>query len=131
MITLLDDRVINPDEVTFNRNIYHFTYRGEDITNLIRRADKRAMVDNFDDDIENQRLYVEKYVRENGVLPPEVGSTSTWAIFFDQLATDPLDAPLDALDTAVEKAFSSSGFRTLAIIGGLLVVVVLVVAVKK
>lgn len=53
---------------------------------------------------------------------------STGSILAQQLINDPLAAPLDALDSAVNKVFDSSGVKTILMIG--LLALVVVVAVK-
>lgn len=61
-------------------------------------------------------------IRNGGAL-----ETSTTAIFIDQLITDPLAAPLDALDSGVSKLFESSGVKsllTIAIVGILAFVII-------
>ena len=64
------------------------------------------------------------YVRNGAAL-----DDSTASIFIDQLLTDPLAAPLDALDSAVKKVFDSNGIKTILLVA--VVAVVLVVAVKS
>lgn len=53
---------------------------------------------------------------------------STLEIFLGQLATAPLDAPLDALDSAVDRIFDSKGVWLLLAVG---VGVLLIVAIAK
>lgn len=62
------------------------------------------------------------YVRHGAAL-----NDSTAGIFLDQILTDPLDAPLDALDAGVKKLFDSEGIKTILTIAVIGVVVVLVV----
>ena len=111
-ISLIDGRKVDMDAVTFGKD-YHFFLNAEDITNQIRRADK-AKFPGFDIEVDNERIYVEKYVRQHGTLPPEVGSDSIWWNFKEQILTDPLDAPLEALDAGVNKLFASSGIKIIA-----------------
>lgn len=120
LITLLDNRTVDTDNVSFNRDIYHFRLNdtGEDITAKIRRRDKENNWTGFDATKDNERLYVENYVLEHGVLPPTVGSTSTWAVLANQLLTDPLGAPLEAADAAWEQVVSSTGVKGLLLVGG-------------
>ena len=127
-ITLLDSRVIDIAAINFDPSDYSFTVwyadgnGKENITTLIRRADKLRFAD-FDGDFYNNLLYVQKYQREhNGQLPPDVGSTSIWANFVEQILTDPLAAPLATLDNLVDQIFSSTGVKTILIVaGGLLI----------
>jgi len=52
---------------------------------------------------------------------------STLEIFLNQLATNPLDAPLDTLDDAVSKLFDSKGVWTLLLVGVAIVIAIAVV----
>jgi len=99
-IELLDGSTVDTDFLRFDEEHYHF-YLGsggnaQDLTDLIRRADKLAIVEDFDVEKENERIYVEKYWREHKELPPEIGSDSVWWNFTEQILTDPLDAPFKA-----------------------------------
>lgn len=100
MLTLLDGSSVDSDFLRFDPEHYHF-YLGtgadaQDLTDLIRRSDKEALIENFDVEKENERIYVEKYFREHGKLPPDIGSDSVWWNFQDQILTDPLKAGVDA-----------------------------------
>lgn len=102
-IVLLDGRTVNGDNIAFHPDTYHFTLNAEDVTDQIRRSDKHALVPNFDDDIENTRVFTENYTAAHGQPPNPIGSTSTAVNFFNQIATNPLGAPIDAL---------TAGFKT-------------------
>lgn len=129
--TLLDGRTVAMGDITFNPAIHHFYLGTEDITSQLKRADK-LQFDGFDTETENSRLFVEKYMREhNGQLPPEVGSTSVWWQFKELLITDPLGAPLDALDSGIQKLWSSTGIKVMVAVAVVAVVVVLVVKFKR
>jgi hypothetical protein len=129
--TLLDGRTVAMGDIVFNPAIHHFYLGNEDITGLLKRADK-LQFDGFDTETENSRLYVEKYIREhNGALPPEIGSTSVWWQFKELLINDPLGAPLDALDSGISKLWSSTGIKVIVAAVAVLVVVVLVVKFKR
>lgn len=62
------------------------------------------------------------YVRNGAAL-----ETSTGVIFLDQVLTDPLAAPIDALNKGVKQLFDSSGVKSLLTVAVVAVVVVLVV----
>ncbi len=121
ILTTISGRHIESDAVEFDSSTYHFLYNSEDITDDLFRADKRTF-SGFSDDIENERKYKEKYARDHGgTSAPVVGSTSTLDIFANQILTDPLAAPVDAIDSAVKKLTNSSGIKTLAIVGVLII----------
>jgi hypothetical protein len=115
-ITLLDGRTEDTANIYFDPATYHFsdTATGEDLTNQIRRADKQNNWPNFDPYVDNQRIYNE--TRQGGVGPLGDLPTSTAGIFADQILTDPLAAPLDALSAGVKQVFASSGVKTLVIV---------------
>lgn len=125
MITLLDKRQVEESEFAFNKSNYHFTLRrtGEDVTNLIAREDKRALVPGFDDTKENYRLSVEKPVSGGGRQASENdlegATTNTAEIFGRQIIDDPLEAPLETLDSGVKKILSSSGIQTILVVAAL------------
>ena len=124
-IALLDGMSVDSKDIRFDSQNYHFFVGDNDITELIRRADKRALVPGFDDDIENRRVYAERVFTPDvqGDQPAPIGSTSTWGNFWNQVTTDPLDAPLDALDAGVKKLVASSGVQKIVIVAviGLLI----------
>lgn len=128
LVSFLDNRSADTGNINFDRGTYHFTLRdtGEDVTNQIRRADKEANWAGFDAATDNERLYVEKYIREHGTLPPDVGPTSTWAVLLNNLATDPLGAPLEVVNNAWNDVVNSSGVKGFALVGGLALVLYLV-----
>ena len=99
MIQLLDGSSLDSDFLRFDAEHYHFYLGNDDVTDLIRRADKLAWAERwdveFDVEFENERIYVEKYYRENGKLPPNVGSDSVWWNFTKLIVTDPLRAPIE------------------------------------
>lgn len=125
-ITLLDGTQVDTGNVSFNPVTYDFTLNsdGEDLTNLITVSDKRANWPNFDITAWNNMVYNQIYAQQNeGAAPPPVGSTSTLVNFTDQILTDPLAAPLSALNTGLGQIFSTSGVWVLIAlgIGGLLI----------
>lgn len=101
MITLLDGRIIDPAQISFDPATYLFTLDSEDITALISRADKLANWPQFDPVIDNTRLST-----GNPAIPL---NSSVASIFIDRLETDPLDAPLDAAANAFNTAFAAFG----------------------
>lgn len=95
-ITLISGRVVDTDNIAFDVPTHLFTLDGQDITDDIKRNDKRKFV-GFSDEQENLRWF-----KKNNPNAPETGSTSTLGLFWDQITTDPLDAPLDALDSGIQ-----------------------------
>jgi hypothetical protein len=125
-ITLRDGREVESNDLSFNRNIYHFTRRstGEDVTNLINRADKLRIVPDFDIDSDLLRSSRERPFSGGGRVvtgPQDIEplEESTAKIFAEQILNDPLDAPLDTLDAGVKKVFESTGVRTILIFAAL------------
>ena len=114
--TLTDGRQVDSTGIYFDANTYHFWLGSEDITNKVKRADKISNWAKFDATVDNERLYAEKYVRENGKQPPPVGSTSTFKLFVNQITTDPLSAPLEALDKGFKQISGNSTFRVIAVV---------------
>lgn len=99
-IALMDNRKIDLALLQFNPDTYHFTIGNEDITNLIRRADKVRIIPNFDVDRENLRVFNEG----TGAGSPPIGSTSTLTNFLQQITTDPLAAPIETAGRMIEGA---------------------------
>lgn len=128
IVSYVNGEVADVTGVLFDYETYQFTLNGRNITNLLRRADKLELIEGFDVVKENERIFIEKYLRENGRLPPQIGPTSTWKIFENLILTDPLDAPLDALDNAVDNAIARRSFQ---IVAGVAVVVMLLYVVHK
>jgi len=118
MIQLLDGRQVDKSSVFFDDSNYSFKLggTGEDITRLIRAIDKQTFA-GFDQTVYNEIVYVQHYqATHSGALPAGVGSTSTWGNFVNQLVTDPLAAPLQTFDSAVNQIFSSTGVKSLLIL---------------
>lgn len=117
-ITLLNGRQAWTEEITFDPGNYHFYWgaRNLDITDSMTREQKRTF-EGFDDETENRRLYADAH----GGQDFNTGDTTIWGNWWDQMTTDPLAAPLDALDTGVFKAFTSPGFIIVAIIAAFLI----------
>lgn len=96
-IKLLDGTTIDSAFLRFDPTYYQF-YLGQgadsqNLTNLIVRLDKMAIVPDFDIEKENERVYVEKYYEEHGQLPPEIGSDSVWVNFFELVRDDLTSVP--------------------------------------
>lgn len=127
---LIDGRQIDDSDVTFDSSSYHFFIpaTAEDITNVIYRRDKLRLVPDFDITKENYRLSAE--IGHGAKFGDEPLDESTTNALTDQLIHDPLGAPLAALDSGVKQLFSGSGIRTLLLIGGAVLVVVLVIKTK-
>lgn len=129
-ITLLTGAKIESQELTFDRNTYHFFFRGVDITDDIRRADKISIVPNFDVTKDNYRLSDEGPVTgQKGNYGLNDLDESTTRILVKQLATDPLGAPIESLNRTAEKFFALPGIQKILIVGA--IGAVLYIAVKK
>ncbi len=126
MITLTDGRQVDESHIVFDRATYHFTINSEDITNLIKPSDKMSNWNDFDISIDNTRLYNE---RRGGVGPVDNLNDSTTSILTDQLLTDPLGAPLDALDKGVNQIIKSRGIQIGLV--GVAVVLIIVALVER
>lgn len=98
-MTLLDGRTIDQSEVYFDPDALTWTAgNGEDLTWNLYFRDRQNFAD-FDVQAWNDKVYQARYAAEHGGQnPAPVGSTSTLANFWDQITTDPLDAPLDSLN---------------------------------
>jgi len=120
IISLLDGTQADTADITFNSADYSFTLNttGEDLTNLIRVPDKIANWPDFDVTTWNNMVYNQIYAQSHGgQSAPAVGSTSTLINFADLITTDPLGAPLSALNTGIGQIFSSSGVWALVAVG--------------
>ncbi len=121
ILATISGRHLESTAIELDPTTQHFTYSSEDVTNDLFRSDK-ATFDGFDVTLDNERIYKEKYAKEHGgSSAPVVGSTSTLDIFANQILTDPLAAPIEAVDNAVAKLTNSSGIKTLAIVGVLII----------
>jgi hypothetical protein len=119
-ITLSDGTIVPVDSINFDSDTYHFYLNSQDITNLISRADKIANWTAFDPSVDNTRLSNE---RTGGTGPVDNLPTNTTGIFIDQILTDPLAAPADAISGAIDsvkKSFQSP--VTWLVVGGIAVV---------
>lgn len=103
--------------ISFDPDTYHFTYGDseKDISNVLYSKDKQLLVPNFDLQLENNRRASENGdYKPGGVQPLE---TNTGTILVDQLTTDPLAAPLEALNSGFDKIVANSGVRKIALLG--------------
>ena len=125
MIKTISGRTVDERDLAFNARTYHFSLisTGEDVTDDIYRRDKLALVPDFDERQENYRLSVEKPASGGGRTATESDlrdlDESTGSIFADQVTSDPLAAPLEAVDKAVKQVLSSSGIKTILILAAL------------
>lgn len=116
------------DDLEFDSATYRFYYQNEDITNLISRKQKRALVAGFDDQLENNRINLEKGHGSGGATNNEPLDESTGDIFANQIITDPLAAPIEAGANAINSIISNPAYKTMGLL--LLVGVGLFLAVK-
>lgn len=93
-INLINGGTVDSEDLNLNRNTYHVydAYTGEDLTNEIRQSDKVRVFSNFDRTRDNERSANENLYA--GKTPPPIGSTSTLTNFYQQVTTDPLQAPI-------------------------------------
>ena len=122
-ITLLDGRVVDTDNIFFDDTDYSFKLGGtaEDITTLIKQADKRTFP-GFDVAKYNDIVYAQTYFKQHGTWPPDVGSTSVWVNFVNQLGSGTVLSTAgsywsDAVSNAVSDVVDSDGFKKILIVG--------------
>jgi len=113
MVVFLDGTTADAGDITFDQSTYRFYRNGVDITNRLSQAEKANNFPNFSREKDNLRAYNEAAKAKTGVTPAPTGSTSVTANFFNQLATEPFRAPIDAL----KKSTSGTGVGTIAGIG--------------
>lgn len=119
-ITLLNGSTVDTDAIVFDKETYQFYLGSENLTNLIRIVDKRRF-NGFDDTTEYQRIYNLSHPDA-----PQTGPQGIWANFWQQITTDPLDAPVELLQEKVGGALdSTTGKIALALVAiGVLAVLV-------
>lgn len=117
-ITLLDGRIVDTANIFFDDSDYSFKLGGtaENITTLIRASDKQTFP-GFDQTKYNDIVYVQHYFQLHGTYPPDIGSTSVWANFVQQIATNPLQAPLDSLNAGISQITGADAFKKILIAG--------------
>jgi hypothetical protein len=117
---LIDGSTVNSADVQLANDNWHFSQisNGRDLTYLLYTRDKNTFP-GFD------------IVTYNNSLSgrPDPGSTSILGTLGNQLLTDPLGAPLDALNSGVKQIFASSGVQTILVAA--LVVVAVAVFIKE
>lgn len=123
----LNGNIISSGGLMFDPETYHFWLGQTDVTQSISRADKLRLVDDFDVKQENFRISSEKGHYTPGGIKPLEESTAT--VFGEQILTDPLAAPGEALSNTINRAIANPAFKKGAII--LLVGVGLYFALKK
>ncbi len=127
---LINGGTVPDNEVTFDRNTYHFMYQGVDITDSISRNEKLRVVPGFDIERDNYRLSDEGPVTgDTGNFGLEDLDDSTASNFAGQIITDPFSAPLDSLNNLAEKFMALDGIKKVLIVAA--IGAVLYIAVKK
>lgn len=109
-ITLTDGRSVWVSNISLLEN--RFYYFGEDITGLIRRADKNSYFPEFNPVAENFTSAVHSTNQSATPL-----STNTAGFFAEQIIDDPLDAPLESLANQTKKIFGNIGVQIFLGIG--------------
>jgi hypothetical protein len=117
-VTLLDGRILPVQDIQLEPDQWNFTRisTGERLTYDMRQQDKRQFP-NFDVVKSNDEIY--KEVNQETSNP---GSTNVTSLFIQQLATDPLAAPADAVASVVDRVDKITSSPTFIIVGGLVVV---------
>lgn len=116
-ITGISGATYNVHELEFDNESYHFTYGSysQDVTKDIKFADKLLLVPDLDQKKELLRVSSESgHYTPGGSTPLE---ESTAVILADQLTTDPLAAPLQALSNGFDEVIKNSGVRKFALLG--------------
>lgn len=128
MITLLDGRTVDQAHVFFHPDTYKFTAdNGEDLTWLIKLTDK----DSFPGFDRSRWFTIVSDLKNTGAIQPEL-NTSTWDIFWQQISTDPLAAPLEQADKAFDEIVNSAVAPKIGLaIGAVVVILALIVVAKR
>lgn len=119
-ITLLDGRTADTSHILFDPVTYRFSAdtTGEDLTLKIRLTDKERFA-GFDRD---RWFTISSDLRNTGTIQPEL-DTSTFSNFWTLITTDPLGAPLEQLNKAVDKFIAAPAIKKIfvgaVIVGGL------------
>lgn len=120
MITLLNNAQVDELDIRFDPNSYHFHLQstGADITNALRRADKLALVPDFD--VERENIRISRESGSGGRYGNDELSESTWDALGNQVTHDGvLAAPLETLDNTVRQVFKSTGVQSFIVLGAL------------
>ena len=130
-VSLLDGRTVDAGDIRFDQSSYHFYYNGVDVTNSLTQNVKAANFPKFDRARDNLRAYEESYTARMGKPPPATGDTSLMSNFVKQITTDPIAAPLESFDRAVEKVKQSTGIQAVGTIVGIGLIIWLVKSLKS
>lgn len=118
IVTLTNGDQVDSSGLTFNPGSYHVFWGTFDVTKIMRQNDKVQVFPGFSRELDNVRASDEHTIEQGGT-PATVGSTSTWDIFWHQIATDPLGAPLDAASNQVKKVWDNPLGKTVIVIAGI------------
>ncbi len=127
MVALINGGVVDENSLIFSEKSYNVfdAFTGENLTNEIRQSDKVRLFPGFDRARDNERSFVENYVKKNGKLPLPTGSTSIAVNFWQQITTDPLQAPIavalgqGASGEGLGAGTTSKAIKTVVIIAGI------------
>jgi hypothetical protein len=122
---LINGAEIPEKDVAFNPATYRFhsVSTGQDWTNLIYRADKLRLVPGFD--VERENLRISADTGRGGNRGEEKLNESTASAFLHIVSTDPLGAPIDALDRTVTRVIDSKSAKLAAFAAFALLVIYL------
>lgn len=129
-ITLLDGTSVPVASIVFDPTTYHFFLNSQDVTDLISRADKIANWSGFDPTVDNTRLA--NLQTSGNDVPEENLPTNVTGILVNQLLTDPLAAPANAISSGI--ASIKSSFQspvTWLVVGGIAVVLLVLYGPKR
>lgn len=113
IVTLIDGTRVESSELTLNQSTYHVFWGTVDITANMRQNDKVLVFPNFSRATDNNRASDESPYHP----PTVVGSTSTAAIFWNQIIHEPLKAPFEAASAGLKQVWATP-FGKLVLIGG-------------
>lgn len=117
IIYFLDGTEVSSSDLTLDWSSYRVWLGTENVTNEIRQSDKVKIWPGFSREKDNLRAHAEQQARRGEPVTP-TGSTSTWDIFWNQIITDPLEAPLDYADDKITGRLFASTTVRLLLIGG-------------
>lgn len=116
-VILSDGRQFPTDDgFAFDSQTYHFYYNNQDITNLISRTQKKALVSGFDDQLENDRLNLESGRGTGGATSIQPLNDDNLEIFAGQMMTDPLAAPIESFGNTIDSVISNPAYKALGAI---------------
>jgi len=118
---------VDQSTIFFHPDTYKFTRdNGEDLTYLISFADKKSFA-GFDG---ARWLTIVSDLKNTGAIQPPL-NTSTASIFWEQLTTDPLAAPLESANNAFNEIINSSVAPKIGLLVGAVVVILILVITAK